>query len=108
MTDAVESPSQEFLRNPLNLTVLDAPTREKFIDILNVVDMIVDHAFMELTPPEPPIHNELVGLFRNQEPSGLPEKGEVSLRQSRMPEKGEVSLRELHRLYPLLFKEMPE
>ena len=72
MTDVVESPSQEFLLNPLNLTVLDAPTREKFIDILSVVNMIDEHAFMELTPPEPSIHNELVGLFRNQEPSGLP------------------------------------
>ena len=72
MTDAVEAPSQDYLRNPLNLTVLDAPTREKVIDILDVADMIVDHVFMELMPPEPSIHNELAGLFRNQEPSGIP------------------------------------
>ena len=60
------------LLNPFNLIVLDAPTREKFTDILTVSNMIVEHAFMELMPPEPSIHNELVGLFRNQEPSGLP------------------------------------
>jgi hypothetical protein len=40
MTDVVEPPSQEFLLNPLNLAVLDASTREDFIDILSVVTMI--------------------------------------------------------------------
>jgi hypothetical protein len=62
MADAGESPPQEFLLNPSNLTVLDAPTREKFTDILTVSNMIVEHAFMELMPPEPSIHNELVGF----------------------------------------------
>ena len=70
MTDVVES--QEFLLNPANLTVLSAPTREKFTGILDVVNLIAEHAFIELTPPEPSLHNELVSLFRNPASSGLP------------------------------------
>ena len=56
----------------MNLTVLDASIRDEFVDIISVVNMVHEHATMELLPPEPSIHNELVGLFHNQESNGLP------------------------------------
>jgi hypothetical protein len=87
MTDVVESPSQEFLLSPLNLNVLDASIRDEFIEILSVVNMVHAHAFMELLPPTPSIHNELVELFRNQESSGLPGALAAAIERSELTHK---------------------
>jgi hypothetical protein len=71
MTEAVELSPQEFLLNPLNLAVLDATIRDDFVNILNDVNMVREYEIEELLPPNPSIHNEIVGTSRNQEPNEL-------------------------------------
>jgi hypothetical protein len=72
MADAVEIPSPEFLLNTVNLSVLDATISDNdFVDIRNDVHMVLEYEIQELLPPTPSIHNEIVGVFRNQEPGDL-------------------------------------
>jgi hypothetical protein len=71
MTEAVELSLQEFLLNPVNLSVLDATIRDNYVNTRNDMYMVLDYVIQKLMPPNPTIHNEIVGGFRNQEPGNL-------------------------------------
>ena len=67
MSEAVELSPQEFLLNPVNLSVLDATIQDNYVNTRNDMYMVLDYVIQKLTPPNPSIHNEIVGGFRNQE-----------------------------------------
>jgi hypothetical protein len=64
---------QKFLLNPVSLAVLDTFVGDNdFVNLYKEIYMVLDYETQTLPSPFPPVHNEILGVFRNQEPGGLP------------------------------------